>query len=346
MRLLFNYIIVLVCSFFSLALSAQSTSWIGVSSSSWTTASNWTSGVPSSTVDAIIGDASFTGAFQPVLNGTANCKNLILGNASKVSSLRIDNNITVWGNLLIGANGTINATTASRTITLKGNWTNLGVYSGTTTSSAVTLSGNVMQTITGATSFRRLNVNANTTATLANNIVVSNTLSVSGTVNPSTYTISGTGVISLGATGTLMVYTATFAGNYANTGTVTLNRTSTVNYASSSIPQTVSSSYTYGKLRISGGSTKSLAANLPGLSSSNSASGFLYVDAGIFDLKTFTANRSATGGGSIVVAAGAKLMIGGTNGFPAITSPSVWHLLQLLNIMATIKQCWLPVMVI
>lgn len=317
MRFTLKYLIVLICGLNSMLMSAQTTSWRGVTSTNWTTASNWTSGVPTSTVDAIIGDANFTGAFQPILNGTATCKNLTIGTGTKASTLNIVNNITVWGNFLIGSNGTITANTSSRTITLKGNWTNQGVYSASPSSAAVTLSGSVVQTITGSTTFRRLNVNANTTLLLANSITVNNTFNVNGTVNPtSAYLVNGTGNLSLGSTGTLLVYTATFAGNYALSGSYTINRASTVNYASASLAQTVSSSFTYGKLRISGGSTKSLAANLPGLSSTNTSSGFLYVDAGTFDLKTFTANRSSAGGGGIVVAAGAKLMIGGTNGFP------------------------------
>jgi hypothetical protein len=274
--------------------------------------------VPTSAVDAIIGDANFTGAFQPVLNGTSTCKNLTVGNGTKASSLSIVNNVTVWGNLLIGSNGTITANTSNRTITLKGNWTRQGVYTAGSSSAAVTLSGSVVQTITGSTTFRRLTINTNTTLLLANNITVNNTLTVNGTFNPTdAYSVNGTGNLSVGSAGNLMVFTSSFAGNYAQSGSVNLNRTSTVNYASALIAQTVSSSYTYGKLRISGGSTKSLAANLPNLSSSNNSSGYLYVDAGTFDLKTFTANRSSSGGGGIVVAAGAKLMIGGTNGFPS-----------------------------
>ena len=52
----------------AVALNAQ-TSWVGNVSSTWKTASNWTNGVPTSTIDAIIGDANFTGAFQPALIG-------------------------------------------------------------------------------------------------------------------------------------------------------------------------------------------------------------------------------------------------------------------------------------
>jgi fibronectin-binding autotransporter adhesin len=296
-------------------LTAQ-TSWKGITSTNWRTASNWTNGVPTSTVDAIIGDSSFTGSFQPTLTNTSACKNLIIGNGTVSSTLTIARSITVAGNVLIGANGTISANTASRTITIKGNWTNSGTYSATKTTAKVTFSG-VTQSLAGVTSFQSLTINSGSTVTLAGNISVVYAFSVSGTMDPALNTISGAGTMAIGSTGTLIVNTTNFSGNYTISGTATLNATSTVNYASASLPQNVSSTYTYGKLRISGGSTKSLTANLPGLNATISTAGNIYVDAGVFDLKTFTANRNATGGGTIALAAGTQLRIGGTNSFPS-----------------------------
>ena len=317
MRLNIKY---LLCVFAALLLQnihAQTTSWTGTTSTNWSTASNWTSGVPTASLDAIIGDASFTGSNQPTLTATSVCKSLIIGNGTKASTLSIGRNITVNGSVTIGSNGTILASTANRIITLKGNWTNNGTYNGSSSSAGVTLSGGVNQTFTGATTFRRLTVNSGSTLLLGSNITVNNSLSVSGTVNPATYSIGGSGTLTINSTGIILVYTSVFTGNYPISGTKSLSRTSTVNYASAVIDQTVSSAMTYGTLRISGGTIKSLAANLPALSSSNSSSGRIFIDAGTFDLKTFTANRSASGGGSFTISAGARLMIGGTNGFPA-----------------------------
>ncbi|MEP7170513.1 MAG: hypothetical protein ABI855_14180, partial [Bacteroidota bacterium] len=107
------------------------TSWKGTVSTAWATASNWTAGVPVATVDAIIGDANFTGSYQPLISGsTAACKSLTLGSSTKVSILTISKNINVSGNLVIGSNGTITQN-ATSVITLKGNWTNSGTYSAT-----------------------------------------------------------------------------------------------------------------------------------------------------------------------------------------------------------------------
>jgi len=58
---------VLLVSFGLAAEALGSTSWTGTASTAWSNGSNWTGGVPSSTVDAIIGDASFTGLTSPRL---------------------------------------------------------------------------------------------------------------------------------------------------------------------------------------------------------------------------------------------------------------------------------------
>jgi len=297
--------------------SAQ-TSWKGTSSTNWKTAANWTAGIPTSTVDAIIGDSNFTGANQPTINNTSVCKHLIIGNASKVTTLNISRNLTVYGNLVIGANGTLLMNTSNRNITLKGNWTNSGTYTATKTSAKIIFSASGTQILTGVTAFQSMTINSGATVTLASNISVASALSVSGTLNPTAaYVVSGAGTMTVNSTGTIQVHTANFSGNYTISGSVSLNGTSTVNYASASLAQNISSSYTYGILRISGGSTKSLTANLPGLNSSTSTSGSMYVDAGILNLSSYTANRNSSGGGSVTLAAGTQLRIGGTVGFPA-----------------------------
>lgn len=73
---------------FSASLFAQ-TSWIGAVSTNWSSGGNWTAGAPTATIDAIIGDASFTGAFQPTLTANSACKSLTLGSGSIISVLTI-----------------------------------------------------------------------------------------------------------------------------------------------------------------------------------------------------------------------------------------------------------------
>src|SRR5260370_35764324 len=90
------------------AQSISQTSWKGTTSNDWSRASNWTNGVPTATVDAIIGNASFTGANQPRLTASGSfCKSLTIGTAVKVSVLTIAKGLSVSGNITIGANGTI-----------------------------------------------------------------------------------------------------------------------------------------------------------------------------------------------------------------------------------------------
>src|SRR5690349_20199930 len=74
------------------ALFAQ-TSWKGTLSTDWFNASNWTSGVPSSTTDAIIGDRSITN--YPSINVLpASCKSITIGGAY-TGNLTVNANLTV-----------------------------------------------------------------------------------------------------------------------------------------------------------------------------------------------------------------------------------------------------------
>lgn len=302
-----------------LALDAPAqTSWKGTTSTSWSTAANWTAGVPTSSTDAIIGDANFTGSYQPSVNSSASCKSLTVGAGTKSSTLSVRRKLTVTGSLTIGTNGLIthNVESSSYAITLSGNWTNLGSYVASRSSSTLTFAG-VNQVLAGPTTCSRLTVNAGSTTTLAANVAVTNLLTVNGRLDPQTTTVSGTGKLTLGSAGTLLVRAATFAGNYALTGKKTLSGGSTVNYAATG-NQTVEGSLAYHTLRISGSGVKSLATNLPSLSSTNSTEGNLYVDGGTFTLGQYTAARGGSvSGGTFSVAAGATLRIGGTNTFPA-----------------------------
>lgn len=302
-------------------LSFSQTSWKGTTSTSWTTASNWTAGVPTSTVDAIIGDANFTGTNQPAISSTANCKSLTIGGA-KASALTISSTTTVAGNIQINVNGSISHNGVS--LTVKGNWINNGAYTANNTGSNVIFAG-VSQSIQGSvvTTFRKLTINAGSVTTLNTNVTVSGTSSrtlVKGTLDPNespTYKLTGT-VFTVNANAVIIVKGALFTDNYSNSGTVTLNSNSIVDYAATTVNQTISSNYTYSTLRISGGGVKSLAANLPSLRSAATSNGNISVNAGTLDLGGFTANRgTSTIGGTFTVAGGAFLKIGGTNTLPA-----------------------------
>lgn len=155
---------------------AQSTSWTGLSNTSWANAANWSNGVPTSSLDVIIGDASFTGNNQPTIGRTAAAKSLTLGGV-KASTLTVSKGLNVAGNITILSNGTL--THGGATITVVGNWSNSGTYSATSNKSVLTFAG-TSQSITGSnsTTFRRVRVN--TTSTLA----VSTNFTITGAVHP------------------------------------------------------------------------------------------------------------------------------------------------------------------
>lgn len=72
----YTYALLSACLYGATSLSAQ-TFWTGTASTCWNTSPKWTIGVPSTSVDAIIVDAHFTGTFQPSFAGNdATCKAL------------------------------------------------------------------------------------------------------------------------------------------------------------------------------------------------------------------------------------------------------------------------------
>src|SRR5438477_1756275 len=305
-----------------LAASAQSTSWRGTTSSDWSAAANWTAGVPTSALDAIIGDVNFGGANQPSITAKSFCKSLTIGTGVKASTLTVNHALSVSGNITIGANGTIDHSTA-QAISLRGNWSNSGTYLGNQNRATVSFSGTV-QTLSGITTFRRLLINAGSVTTLNSNISIGNQIKVAGTLDPGnspTFAVSGNAKLAVLSGGTLVVRASTFAGNYPLNGAKTLAAASTVDYAANSVNQTVANNLTYGTLRISGGLTKTLSGNLPALNATTATSGNIIVAAGTLDLSSFSADRATgggtTAGGTVSVANGATLKIGGTHTFPA-----------------------------
>jgi fibronectin-binding autotransporter adhesin len=333
MKIFTRIIFITIPVIFSALFSFSQTSWKGTISTKWSLATNWTAGVPNAATDAILGDANFTGANQPTVDLTSACKSLTIG-GTIATTLTESRNLTVSGNVLINANGVLKM--AGVTLSLTGSWTNNGSYTYTSTAALVLFSG-VAQSINGpvVTAFRKLTVNTGSVLTMNVNFSTAGLLTVNGTINPNTsptYLVSP-GSMTINSGSKLLVYAATFSGNYALNPTIKAG--STIEYASSLINQTVSS-LTYATLTISGTTTKSLAANLPALLSSVASGGNIYVKSGIFDLLTFTANRGAvTVGGNIEVWNSATLKIGGTNGFPSNYNSKVLQLSSTVNYYGT-----------
>jgi hypothetical protein len=302
--------------FFSFAqlVNAQSTSWVGATSTNWKIAGNWTNGVPDATKDVFLGDASFTGPNQPTLpsgTGSGTCKSITVG-GNRATTLIINDDLTVSGPVLFNSNATVSHTAGN--FIVRGNWTNDGSYTGSAATIRVYFSGTggVVQTIggTATTTFRRVYISTGASVLLGVNINVATFISLAGIFNPANFQVQGTGGIDLGNNSLLKVNTALFTGNYANSGVINaVSNTAVIEYGSSTVTQTVSSAFSYRDLRITGSTTKSLAAGVTVLSD-------LFITGGTLDLQGFTANRS-TSGGSITMSAGTMLRIGGLGAFPA-----------------------------
>lgn len=298
---------------------AQSTSWKGTLNVNWNSATNWTNGIPDATKDVIIGDASFTGTFQPKVNVVGTCKSLVIGGV-KTSELTFNKALTVSGNITINPNGT--AVHPGAEVKLSGNWINNGTYISNNTSSKLTFAG-TNQTISGSSVsiFRKLTINAGCNLTLAKNIKVDSSgalLAIYGILEPVNYVVTSTGITRIFDQGKIKVNTADFTSNYVFAATVTIYPGAIVEYCSSTVDQIVSSRYTYSTLILTGGTTKYLIANMPSMYGRDTINGKLFITTGTtFDLKTFTAIRAATKvGGEINIANGAFLKIAGTNNFP------------------------------
>jgi hypothetical protein len=160
-------------------------------------------------------------------------------------------------------------------------------------------------------------VTNNASLTMDSGITVASvTVFDTGTLNCGTNVVSGAGTFALnsggalgigsaggitssGATGNVQTTTRSY-----NTGGIYIYNGSASQAAGSGLPATVSA-----LIVTNNGGTVSLGANV-------SVTSNLTVSAGTFDLGSFTANR-ATSGGTLTVANGAALNIGGTNPFPS-----------------------------
>ena len=238
-KMLPGILISLALLLFSYSRSFSQTSWTGTTSTNWATVTNWTAGVPLATTDVIIGDANFTGAFQPAISATANAKTLIIGGVV-ASQLTVAKTLTVKGDININSNGTLINGLAS--ISLTGNWINGGTYTTTSVSSTVIFSGTV-QSIGGTveTTFRKLTINAGSVTTLTSNVTcsgASSLLTVSGTLNPNespTYLVTSDN-LTVNSAGVLKVNANLFASNYVISTAFLLNSGSIVEYSAICFP--------------------------------------------------------------------------------------------------------------
>lgn len=289
----FQNIFLLLTVFAVNVLFAQTTAWKGTTSTAWNTASNWSNGVPTSTSDVIIGNAEFTGGFQPTLSTTVTINSLTVGGTT-TSTLTLNNKgtLTTNGDVTINANGTISQN--RRTFTVKGNWTNNGTYTTSNNNASIVFAG-TSQTISGtpiSQDFKKVTINAGTTVTLAGNITVTGTTTINGELDASTFkvTISG-GSVRFNSGSYLYVRASVLTGVTGNfSANPTFNAGSTVEFAGSTNQTVTTAAITLSNLIISNSNTVTLGANV------TINSGNVEVNDGTLDLSTFTLSRSAAGG--------------------------------------------------
>jgi hypothetical protein len=147
------------------------------------------------------------------------------------------------------------------------------------------------------------------TVTVLGNLTINSGSTWMGNTNNPTTNISGN--LNIAGTFNAGSGATSVGGNFTNSGTFTAG-TSTVNF-NGSVAQTIvgPSTTTFNNLIVAntGAGSTTLLLNTP-------VAGNLSVNSGTLDLGAFTANRTAAGG-TITVANGATLTIGGTSTFPA-----------------------------
>lgn len=290
---------------------SQTATWIGAVNDRWRTGANWSTGVePDANTDVIIN--FIPGNNQCTLrrsSGVGRCKSLTIGTGSFPTEFTEDDGLFVYGDLTLGPNGTF--TDDGGHLRVEGNWINNGTYTAGSANRRVYLIGGA-QTISGSTSttFEKLYINSGSYVTLAQNITISNFIELNGTLDPTAnfFVTAGNNEIDINSGGELIVKAATFTGNYSAGSAQNTSNNSIINYASTTVNQTIDNTEPYENLKISGSMVKSAGGNL-------SIDRDLIIEGGTLDLQTFTANRNSSGG-SLTLGDGTILRIGGTNTFP------------------------------
>jgi len=248
----------------------------------------------SNAVGTLIGAASISGGNLTITSGIFDLSTYTANRTGAGGTLTLSSGAT----LKIGGTGTLPANFSTHSVDAA----STVEYYGTTQTVGTINAG----------SYGNLTISGTGAKTLAGTEGVLGDLTISGgSFVDGGYQVTGnaSGILSTSA-GTTLVLGNTTSTSFPTgfiSGNISLNSTSTVIYASNSA-QNVSGTPTYGNMITSGTGTKTLLA-------SASVAGSLTVSTGIFDLSTYTANRTGAGG-TLTVSNGATLKIGGTNPLP------------------------------
>ena len=295
---------------FSVALFAQTTSWTGRLNEQWDDAENWTMGVPTDSVVAVLGDSCFTGGFEPIVSSSSRCKALLLDSLVPLT-LTVANELFVQGDLyIVSVHDSLRHTAAK--LTVRGNWFNKGVYLPAMGSSAKVAFGGVVQSLSGSgtNAFNLLHVNGGSQLNLHTSITAKK-VSLNGIFMPcnTSAPLLTADSILVNTTGELWVSASSFAQNYSSIP-ICVPGAVVCYHADSN--QVVESGICYATLKLSGRGVKRLEADLLPLLSSELLAGRIYVNQGVFDLGLFRADRGTdVPGGYFTVEDSACLRIGG-----------------------------------
>jgi M6 family metalloprotease domain len=165
--------------------------WIGITSTDWFTASNWSAGViPTSTNDVEIPSGT---PYSPIISTTgAVCNNITIDISATVAmGTSSTNDLTISGS--ITNNGILSATSTNSTINIAGDWTNNGTFNYGTSSAGCTVifnGTNSLQTINGsaASNFYILQVKK---GSISNILEITAQITLNASTNPLALT-SGT----------------------------------------------------------------------------------------------------------------------------------------------------------
>lgn len=179
---------------------AATITWDGSSSTSWTTAANWTPAqVPTSTDDVVIPNVGT----DPNISTNITVASITINNGG---NLRLnstnDLSVTVSGAVTINTGGTLQVTnvfgTNTHTLNIAGNFSNSGTFTATSSNDTinVVLNGAAAQTIGGSnpTTFNALTINNAAGVTLNANATVNGLLTLTTDLTTGTNTLTqGTG---------------------------------------------------------------------------------------------------------------------------------------------------------
>src|ERR1041385_5740946 len=263
------------------------------------------------------------------------------GNAAGSSTINISTGtFSVTGSITINSRGTL-AFSGAGTLNIGGDFDDSNTGTFTSGTSTVNFNGTSAQSILGPTgggssitfSTLKSNNNAGVTYSNATGTITISTLTIGDVTANSIFSDGGN---QLAPIGTLNLTSGTFkfggsaATTYPTITTPNISAGTTVEYASTAA-QTVSGTPAYQNLTLSGGNTKTLQTGTTSIGgnltlngsvtatfvANISIAGDLSVNGtSTLNLSTFTANR-ASSGGTLTVANGATLNIGGINGFPS-----------------------------